>query len=114
MPVNPGAVLHIEHVTSRNPLARQPHSYRRRVNGRKLGGPGEFHTDEDHALAMALRTTGVTVDRDGQPRHPYYLVVLDGWTPTVQHRELGKLDRYTEMHTRPDGAHPGTSIDGGE
>lgn len=44
MPAHPGAVLHIEHITSRNPLARQRHSYRRTVNGRKVGGPGEFHT----------------------------------------------------------------------
>ena len=112
MPAHPGAVLHIEHITSRNPLARQRHSYRRTVNGRKVGGPGEFHTDEDHALAMALRTTGVTVDNDGTPRHPYYMVVLDGWSDDVAWREVSKLDRYTELHTRP--GDPGTPIDGGE
>ena len=78
----PVSVLVIEYHRNPNPLG-QPHGYRRRVNGRKLGGPGEFHRDLGHALRMALRTSGVyyapTTDRF---RTPYYETVeFRDWTP---------------------------------
>ncbi len=87
-------VLRIEYIHRRNPLAGQRHSYRRRVNGEKLGGPGQFHTKESHALRMALRTSGVTRLEEGGLAlvHPYYRrVVLIGWSPATEAYAISHL-----------------------
>lgn len=76
----PMSVLVIEYHRNPNPLG-QRHGYRRRVNGRKLGGPGEFHRDLNHALRMAVRTSGVYVSSGTDTfRTPYYETVeFRGW-----------------------------------